>query len=74
MSQPNRARATATFASPPPKVASKRGLWKKRSAPGGFSRSMISPKVMYCAMSFLPFPRRYFCSRWIANPATSASR
>ncbi len=40
-----RASATATFASPPPNVATNCGLCKKRSIPGGARRSMISPNV-----------------------------
>ena len=43
--RPNAAIATATFASPPPKVATNWGVCKKRSKPGGASRNMISPKV-----------------------------
>src|SRR5690606_33257094 len=35
---------TATFASPPPKVATNCGVCRKRSNPGGLRRSMISPK------------------------------
>src|SRR4029077_15570143 len=42
---PNPAKATATLASPPPKVATKRGDCRNRSKPGGASRSMVSPKV-----------------------------
>src|SRR5512136_557837 len=61
-SQPNLASATATFASPPPKVASSSGLWKNRSRPGGLRRSMISPKVMYFAMSFLPLDAGLRCA------------
>src|SRR5690606_10062469 len=45
---------TATFASPPPNVASKAGDWKKRSFPGVFSRSIISPKVTYSAIPASP--------------------
>src|SRR6188768_548591 len=37
--------ATATLASPPPKVARNCGDCRKRSKPGGARRSMISPKV-----------------------------
>src|SRR5260370_8435731 len=36
--------ATATFASPPPNVATNWGDCRKRSNPGGLRRSMISPK------------------------------
>ena len=64
---PKRASPTATFASPPPKVASSDGLWKNLSLPGAFSLSMISPKVMIFFIGIL-YP---FCRRWIANPAIS---
>src|SRR4051794_5462210 len=43
--RPNVDTATATFASPPPKVATNWGDCRKRSKPGGARRSMISPKV-----------------------------
>src|SRR5260370_40048468 len=43
--RPNCATATATLASPPPKVATNCGDWRKRSKPGGARRSMGSPKV-----------------------------
>src|SRR5687768_14990757 len=39
------ATATATLASPPPNVATNCGVCRKRSNPGGFRRSMISPNV-----------------------------
>src|SRR5215471_1102261 len=42
---PKPATATATLASPPPKVATKRGDCRNRSKPGGASRSMVSPRV-----------------------------
>jgi hypothetical protein len=42
---PKLASATATFASPPPNVATNCGVCRKRSKPGGASLSMISPKV-----------------------------
>src|SRR5580704_15873551 len=42
---PKVATATATLASPPPKVATNCGDCSRRSKPGGASRSMISPKV-----------------------------
>ena len=43
--RPKVASATATLASPPPKVATNWGLCRNRSKPGGASRNMISPKV-----------------------------
>ena len=43
--RPKPATETATLASPPPKVATNWGDCRKRSKPGGASRSMISPKV-----------------------------
>src|ERR1051326_2139379 len=43
---PNCAAATATFASPPPKVATNCGDCRKRSKPGGASRSIVSPNEM----------------------------
>ena len=42
-SPPKPATATATLASPPPKVAMNCGDCRKRSNPGGARRSMISP-------------------------------
>jgi hypothetical protein len=42
---PKDASAMATLASAPPNVATNWGVCKKRSKPGGASRSMISPKV-----------------------------
>src|SRR3972149_5961765 len=41
---PSKASETATLASPPPKVASSVGDWKRRSRRGARSRSMISPR------------------------------
>src|SRR5215831_6165929 len=43
---PKPARDTATFASPPPNVATSSGRWNNRSEPGADRRSMISPKVI----------------------------
>ncbi len=45
LSTPNCARLTATLASPPPNVATNWDVCRKRSKPGGLSRSMISPNV-----------------------------
>src|SRR5690242_12622741 len=42
---PNVASATATFASPPPQVATNCGDCRNRSRPGGASLNIISPKV-----------------------------
>ena len=53
-SSPKLARATATLASPPPKVASSTGDWKKRSWRGVLRRSMISPKVTNSAKGYPP--------------------
>src|SRR5580698_9525539 len=52
-SSPNPASATATFASPPPNVATNCGDCRKRSNPGGASRSMISPNVTVVLGIFL---------------------
>src|SRR4029453_14996605 len=51
---PNAARHTATFASPPPNVATNCGVCRKRSNPGGLSLSMISPNVTTLGISALP--------------------
>src|SRR5579862_6640730 len=50
---PKPASATATFASPPPNVATNCGDCRKRSNPGGASRSMISPNVTVVLGIFL---------------------
>ncbi len=42
---PRDASATATLASAPPSVATKAGVCRKRSKPGGANLNMISPKV-----------------------------
>src|SRR4030095_13916980 len=51
---PNAARHTATFASPPPNVATNCDVCRKRSNPGGLSRSIISPNVTTLGISVLP--------------------
>src|SRR5262249_14115547 len=45
VSRPRIASDMETFASPPPKVASKAGDCRRRSKPGGFRRSKTSPRV-----------------------------
>ena len=50
----DKADLTATFASPPAYVASKRSACTNRRYPSGFSRIMISPKVMILLTPRLP--------------------
>ena len=57
---PNLERATATFASLPPKVASKKGDCSNLSCPGDFNLSIISPNVAMLIPILLPIQQDEF--------------